>query len=201
MVQMSESTGELLRLARLGDRDAESKLVDHLYNDLKRMAAHFLAAERKNHTLQPTALVHEAYARLLGKSRLTALDRQHFFHLAGRTMRRVLVDSARHRNSTPARYLEPIGDLDKVFHHDPDRPARYIAIDEALERLAQKDPDMVKIVEMRFFAGLTEDEIAESLGVSRRTISREWSNAQAELALLLAQELSPPDKAVTKKPQ
>lgn len=181
MVQMS--TEELLRSAREGDKRAEARLIEHLYQDLKRMAAYHLAGERRNHTLQPTALVNEAYRRLAASAGLQASDRGHLFALMGTTMRRVLVDCARARKTSPngnLRQARP-GELEEVFQFDPRRPKRYLALDHALEMLAARDPKLVALVEMRFFAGLTEEQAAEALGVSRRTVVRWWLVSKAVL--------------------
>ena len=156
-------------------------MIEHLYQDLKRLAAHYMASERPNHTLAPTALVNEAYRRLMGNATLQAKDRHHFFALAGRTMRRVLVDHGRRRKASPQGYRAPEAELEQIFCFDSQRPGRFLAVDQALIRLAAHDERMCSIVEMRFFAGLSEDEIAEALGLSRRTVIRDWKVAKAWL--------------------
>lgn len=171
----------LLQRIRSGDRAAESQLFDILYDDLRRLAAHYMKGERPSHTLQPTALVNEAYLRIFGDERVAIHDRHHFLSLAGAVMRRLLVDHARaHLAAKRGAGVAP-ATLDEHFHYDSSDPARYLALDQALTRLHAIDPRQCQIVEMRFFAGLSEDEIAEALSISERTVKRDWRVARVWL--------------------
>jgi RNA polymerase sigma factor (TIGR02999 family) len=167
----------LLRAWRRGDQDALDRLTPLVYDELRRRARHYLRGERPDHTLRPTALVHEVYLRLVGLDEVDWQDRQHFFALAARQMRRILVDAARAR-----RYQKRGGgavtvafdeDL-AVSSHTPD----LVALDDALELLAEKDERKVRVVELRFFAGLTNEEIAAALGISTDTVTRDWQMAR-----------------------
>jgi RNA polymerase sigma-70 factor, ECF subfamily len=175
------TTTLLLQKIRSGDRAAESELFDILYDDLRRLAAHFMKGERSSHTLQPTALVNEAYLRIFGDTPVPIRDRHHFLALAGAVMRRLLVDHARaHQAAKRGAGLAP-ATFDDHFQYDSGDPARYLALDQALSRLHEQDPRQCQIVEMRYFAGLTEAEIAESLEISERTVKRDWQVARAWL--------------------
>jgi RNA polymerase sigma factor (TIGR02999 family) len=181
---MSETPGDLtvlLRRMNQGDQTAESELATEVYDELRRLAARYMRCERSDHTLQPTALVHEAFLKLFESKDIDWQGRAHFFAVASRTMRRILVDHARRvhagkrsgdRNGVP---------LDSAFLYAEERPAELIALDEALQRLSELDPRQCRIVELRFFGGLSVEEAAEILGVSERTIKREWSVARAWL--------------------
>jgi RNA polymerase sigma factor (TIGR02999 family) len=181
VAESSEIT-RLLNLARQGDRRAEERLLDALYAELRRIASACLRAERKDHTLQPTALVHEAYLRLASRREKEWLNRTHFLAVAAQAMRRVLVDCAR------ARYSKKRGGDAHRIEFDPELAGstdtwaeELLDIDLALSRLAELDERQAKVVEMRFFAGLTEIEIGQLLGVSERTVKREWEFARAWL--------------------
>src|SRR5688572_8342479 len=155
----------LLRQWRGGDRLAFERLSELVYDELRRMARGYLAGERRDHTLQPTALVHETYLRLVDENAVAWEDRRHFFAIAATTMRRILVDYARgqrreKRGGDRARVsLESMAELPAT-----ERAAEVIAVDEALERLASEDQLKASVVELRFFAGLTNDEAAAILG-------------------------------------
>lgn len=156
-----------------------------VYEQLRRMARRQLSAEADGHTLTATALVHEAWLKLVDQTQTEWQDRTHFFAIASLAMRRILVDFARrHRairrggvDGTPP---APIS-LDSVELSVAERADALIALDEALERLAEVDPRLARVVECRFFAGLTEEETAEALNVSRRTVAREWALARGWL--------------------
>jgi RNA polymerase sigma factor (TIGR02999 family) len=171
----------LLNLARQGDRRAEERLLDALYAELRRIATACLRSERNDHTLQPTALVHEAYLRLASQRDKEWQNRTHFLAVAAQAMRRVLVDCAR------ARYAKKRGgdacrvefDLDLLGTEN--WAEELLDIDFCLSRLAEQDERQAKVVEMRFFAGLTEVEIGQLLGISERTVKREWEFARAWL--------------------
>ena len=175
----------LLRAWRQGDRGALESLIPLVYADLHRMAERRLRDERPGHTLQPTAIVNEAYLRLVGAEGQDWENRAHFFAAAARSMRRILVDHARTRQAKKrggggTRYL-----LDTTIMVEP-RAVDLIAVDDALEKLAALDPEQGRVVELRFFAGLTEDETAGALGVSPATVHRKWLSAKAYLHRELA---------------
>jgi len=172
----------LLRAWRAGDAVAQEQLMLVLYDELRRTARHYMQLERDGHTLQTTALVNEAYLRLAGVHEVTYRDRVHFFVLAAQMMRRVLVDHARSRG-----YLKRGAGARPVPLEDsriasPDRDAQVVALDEALDELARRDARKAKVVELRFFAGLSAEETAVALGVSPKTVLRDWSLSKAWLA-------------------
>jgi RNA polymerase sigma factor (TIGR02999 family) len=181
---MTHQPGEVTRLLvglRAGNREAEGRLVEVVYGELHRMAARYIRRERRDHTLQATALVNEAYMRLVDQRGKDWQNRAHFFGVAAQVMRRVLVDHARTHQS-----LKRGGEVEKISLEDalpfsPERPDQLLALDEALSRLAAFDSRQARIVELRFFGGLTEAETAEVLGISSRTVKRDWSVAKAWL--------------------
>ncbi len=169
-----------------GDREAPERLMPFVYDELRRLARIFLTRERGGHTLQPTALVHEAYLRLVDQTRVNWQNRAHFYGIAASMMRRVLIDHAR-AHSTEKRGGAAIRlSIDDVQLPIEERAAGLVALDEALERLAEFDERKCKVVELRFFGGLSDKEIAEVLGVTTRTVLRDWKTAR----LLLYRELS-----------
>ena len=169
-----------------GDANAPERLMPFVYDELRRLARSFLAKERDDHTLQPTALVHEAYVRLVDQTRVNWQNRAHFYGIAASMMRRVLIDHAR------AHAAEKRGggavrlSLNDVQVPLEQRAADFVALDEALKRLSQFDERKSRVVEMRFFGGLNDEEIAEVLGVTTRTVLRDWKKAR----LWLYRELS-----------
>jgi RNA polymerase sigma factor (TIGR02999 family) len=186
MSELGEIT-QLLRLTQAGDKSAESKLIELLYGDLRRLAAAYLSRERRDHTLQPTALLHEAYLRLAGQGTKEWLSRSHFVAAAAQAMRYVLVDWARARSATKRGGRMVRIDLDKAPVFTETWPAQMLDLDAALRQLAQQHERYARVVEMRFFGGLTDQEIAEVLGVSDRTVSRDWEFARAWLEGVLNQ--------------
>jgi len=165
----------------LSRREVLDRLAPIVYDELRLLAAAHLRKERPDHTLQPTALVHEAYARLMDDARPPWIDRPHFFRTAARAMRRVLIEHARKRRSLK-RGGEPVRvSLDQVGPSSWDEPEILLALDEALLRLEKKDARAAEVVQLRYFAGLSVAETAEVLDVSVRTVKREWSFAQAWL--------------------
>lgn len=170
----------LLGRLREGDTAARDRLLDLLYPELRRIAAYYLRSERKGHTLQPTALVNEAYLRLLGGQPVEWQDRAHFIAVLARQMRRVLVDHAR-----GIRADKRGGDAVKVALDEAQGVASVehdvVAIDEALAELEREDSRASRVVELRFFGGLTEHEIAQVLGISVATVKRDWTFAKAWL--------------------
>jgi RNA polymerase sigma factor (TIGR02999 family) len=165
----------LLQAWGQGDVDAGERLFPLVYAELRRQARRYMRGERAAHMLQPTALAHEAYLRLAGRERAWA-DRAHFFAVAARVMRQVLVDHARRHRAAKRDGLQLEAPEDVR-----DEPVDLLDLDAALAELAQLDPKQVEVVEMRFFAGLSVEETAEALGLSPRTVKREWSTARAWL--------------------
>lgn len=173
----------MLERVRLGDRDAMAMLIDLVYAELKKIARRELARERPDHTLQPTALVHETYLRLIGKSNIVWENRAHFFGAAATAMRHILVDHARAARAHRRGGGQPLVSLDDpaVAAEDESRIDDVLAVDEVLDRLGRISARQKTIVEMRFYAGFTEDEIAEILQLSVRTVKRDWAVARAWL--------------------
>jgi len=185
---------QLLLAWRDGDQDALDRLTPLVYDELRRVAHRQLGAEPTGHTLGTTALVHETYLKLVDQSRVAWGDRGHFFAIAARVMRRVLLDYARQhlaakRGGGARRISLDEPSLDEsafaVAGDSDDRAETLIALDAALERLAALDERLVRVVECRFFLGLTDEETAQALGVTDRTVRRDWIKAKA----LLAKEL------------
>jgi RNA polymerase sigma factor (TIGR02999 family) len=178
---------QLLELIHTGDRLAETKLLEILYADLRRIAAYHLSRERPDHSLQPTALVHEVYVRVFGSTRPVTRNRGHFMALAARVMRRLLVDRARTRNAEKRGRGLTIVPLEGDLPYHDDRSEEFLAVHAAIERLREWAPRQSQIVEMRFFAGMEEEEIADYLSVSSRTVKRDWAMARAWLHAELSQ--------------
>lgn len=176
-----ESTTALLIQLRQGNRDAETRLLGGVYDELRRIAAAHMRSERPNHTLQPTALVHEAYARLIQEPHISFHDRVDFFGIASKRMRRVLVDYARTRNAAKQGGMHHQVTLDDALGVADSRCLDVLALEEALCRLEQLDQRQAKIVELHFFGGLSFEEIANVLDVSLRTAKRDWAMARAWL--------------------
>ena len=179
--ERNENVTELLLAWGEGDAEALERLAPLVYGELHRLAHRYMNQERDGHTLQTSALVNEAYLKLIDVRRVRWQNRGHFFAMAGRLMRRILVDFARRR-----RYLKRGGAAEHV-HFDENltlsagRSSDLLDIDEALKALADLDPRKVQVVEMRFFAGLEVQEIAEALNVSPETVRRDWRLAKAWL--------------------
>lgn len=187
MPDAREVTG-LLLAATEGDPDAAEALLPAVYDELYRRAAALMRRENAAHTLQPTMLVHDAWLRLIDQDRVQWNNRGHFFALASKMMRRVLVDHARRRQR-----LKRGGDHVRVTLAPADaralsveRDTDVLALDQALEQLAEVDPRQADIVVMRFFGGLTVSEVAEILGVSKRTVEAEWTATKAWLRRALS---------------
>lgn len=166
---------------REGRQEALDALLPLVYEELRRIANRSLRRERGSHTLQPTALVHEAFLRLLGQREVHWQNRAHFFAIASQIIRRILVDYARRRGAAKRGAGIETTALEHEVAASATQPVDTLALDEALTRLAQRDHQQARIVEMRFFGGLTNDEIAEVLGVSSRTVMRDWNMARAWL--------------------
>jgi RNA polymerase sigma-70 factor (ECF subfamily) len=175
--------GDVTRLLQswsCGEKKALNELVPIIHGELRGLAAACLRRERRDHTLQPTALVHEAYLRLVDQTQVQCQNRAQFFAIAANLMRHILVDHARHHlaakrgGGNKAAVEEEAGMV-------AERGVDFVALDEALDQLAQLDPRQSRIVELRFFGGMIEDEIAEVLGVSAITVKRDWRIARAFL--------------------
>jgi len=171
----------LLAELSAGNRDVESRLIPQVYGELRRLAAHYMRSERGNHTLQPTALVNEAYTRLVQQPQIPWQSRAHFFATASHLMRHILVDHARARRAGKRGGLQRQVTLDDALLPSSERTMDVLILDEALENLAQFDPRQARIVELHFFGGLTFAEIALVLKVTERTVKRDWSMARAWL--------------------
>ena len=177
--QTSQISG-LLAGWREGDQNALDRLMPLVYGELRKIAASYLRQERKDHTLQPTALVHEAYLRLTHQKDVAWQNRAHFFGIAAQMMRRILVDHARKRLAAKrdaSAWKVATAEVDGGAESAPE----LLALDRALEELEKIDPQQAKIVELRFFGGLTVEETAEVAGISPRTVKREWRTAKAWL--------------------
>lgn len=182
--RVASQPGEVTQLLieiRAGKRDAEAKLIPLVYRELRRLAASYLRGERADHTLQPTALVHEAYLRLTKLHEVDWQSRSHFFATAATVMRRILVDHARAQNANKREGCRDAVSLEEALVVSPARSLQLIALDDALDRLAKLDVRRSKIVELRFFGGLSEEETGEVLGISARTVKRDWRVAKAWL--------------------
>jgi RNA polymerase sigma-70 factor, ECF subfamily len=176
----SAEVTQLLIALREGEREAVDRLVPLVYAELRRLAAFYLKSERAGHTLQPTALVHEAFLRLVDAD-VQWQNRGHFFALAANLMRRILVDYARKYQAEKRGGGEAKVSLEEAFVFAQERPREMIALDEALQRLAEIDPRRSQVVELKFFGGLSHEEIAEVLGVHKNTVLRDWNLARAWL--------------------
>jgi len=172
---------QLLQRWSRGDRAAAEEILPLVYGELRRIAEGHFRKERPGHTLQATALVHEAWMRLAEESGLRWQSRVQFFGLVAHLIRRILVDHARRQNRLKRGGGAQRVSLDEAMEVAAGRPPELVALDDALERLAEVDPRKAKVVELRFFAGLTVEETAEVLGVSVETVGREWRRARAWL--------------------
>jgi RNA polymerase sigma factor (TIGR02999 family) len=179
---MAERAGAVTRLLKAwesGDLEARDELIPLVYRELRQRAAVYLRRERLDHTLQPTALVHEAFVRLVGQNRAAWKNRAHFFGIAAQMMRRILVDHARDRHRAKRQGFKVTLEEDVATT----QPAHIevLTLDSALDELTRLDARQGQIVELRYFGGLSEDEVAAVLSVSRATVTREWQTARAWL--------------------
>jgi RNA polymerase sigma factor (TIGR02999 family) len=179
--EASASVTRLLQAWGNGDEHARDELMSLVYSDLKRQATAYLRRERRDHTLQPTALVHEAYMRLLGQKCVEWQNRAHFFGIAAQMMRRILVDHARERQAGKRPPRDFRVDLNEGTATAMPPDVEVLMLDAALEQLASIRPRQAVIVELRYFGGLSEDDVAAVLSVSRATVTREWQAARAWL--------------------
>ncbi len=172
----------MLAELRSGNKEALTKLIPLVYDELHRLAEHYMRNERVGHTLQPTALINEAYMRLASAEKADWQHRAHFVAVAAGTMRRVLIDHARKRKAAKRGGEQAALPLeDNLEFLSEERPEELIALDEALTRLQELDPRQSQVVELRFFGGLTVEETAEVLGISPKTVKRDWAVARAWL--------------------
>lgn len=179
--QASNPVTELLFRWRSGDDEALQVLVPLVYDEMRRLAHSYLRRERSDHTLQSTALVHEAYVRLTGNAPPQWQNRAHFFGVAAHLMRQILVEHARSRNTSKRG-----GDVVRLAIDNLNEPGEHpdldiVALDDALKDLARIDPQQGRVVELRFFTGLSIEETAEVMGISASTVKRDWSTARAWL--------------------
>lgn len=186
MPERKENTTQLLKKARGGDRQSLDEFLPLVYDELKRIAAHKLSLERAGHTLQATALVHEAYLRMIDQHSVDWRNRAHFFGLASEMMRRILVNYAESRNAKKRGEGKTLVSLDEAENVSADAAGvDLIFLDDALKELAEFDSVQAKIIELKFFGGLTNEEVAEVLSVSESTVKREWRMARAWLTTKL----------------
>lgn len=184
--EASENPTGLLLSSRGGDRAALDQLMPLVYRELRRLAGGYLRGERPGHTLQPTALANEVYIRLIDQSRIQLQDRAHFFAIAGRMMRRILVDHARRRGALKRGAGETKLAFDEALHN-PARPQiDAFELADALARLEEMDERQAQVVELRALGGLTVEEVAQTLEISTATVKREWRMARAWLYRELA---------------
>jgi RNA polymerase sigma factor (TIGR02999 family) len=188
MDQSPAAVASLLEGARQGDEQALATLVPLVYDELRRLAASYLRRERPGQTLQATALVHDAYLRLLQDSQLSWQNRAHFFGIAARSMRQILIERARSRHAAKRGGRQVRVTFDPGLIVPGREPLDFEALDDALTRLGALDPDLAGVVEVRFFGGLSIEEAAEAMGISPATVKRRWTLAKAWLARDLGSE-------------
>jgi RNA polymerase sigma factor (TIGR02999 family) len=181
VTSLSDTITGLLQAHRQGDEKALDRLIPLIYPDLRRMARRQMRGRAGGTTLDTTALVHEAYLKLVGRHRPDWEDRAHFFGVCARAMRQVIVDHARERRASKRGGGGAPCTLDETAIAIDEQATSLLAIDEALDRLAELDARLPRLVECRFFAGLTEEETAEALAVPLRTVQRDWARARAWL--------------------
>jgi len=172
---------ELLIDWNRGDKSALDRLMPLVYEELRNVARRRLAAEQREHTLQSAALVNETYLRLVDQERVHWRNRAHFFAISARLMRRILVDHARLRSAAKRGGANPKLSLDESLRVQDQPDLDVVALDEALDALAKLDPQQARVIELRFFAGLTIEEVSEALAISPATITRDWVTAKAWL--------------------
>lgn len=176
-VEITALLGEVQR----GNAEAQSRLASLVYDELHRLAAGYMNRERAGHSLQATVLVDEAFIRLVDQNDRSWQNRTHFFAAAAQIMRRILIDYARNRRAEKRGGVQARVPFDDAVAFSDDNLEEWIEVDQALSRLADRDSRMARIVELRFFGGLTEEEIGEALGISPRTVKRDWKVAKAWL--------------------
>ena len=185
---MSDITHVLQTIGR-GENQASSDLLPLVYDELRGLAAARMAQEASGQTLQPTALVHEAWLRLVGNGERTWQNRAHFFGAAAEAMRRILIESARRKSRLKRGGGLARVDVAEITLADTTPDDKILLVDEALARLEKEDPEKARIVTLKFFGGLTNQEVAQSLGVTERTIERQWAFAKAWMFRCIRSEL------------
>lgn len=181
-VRNSLQITHLLKKWSEGNQEVLDKLMPLVYDELRRQASRYLRRERANHTLQTTALIHEAYLKLIDQNQVEWQNRTHFFAIAAQAMRRILVDYARERNREKrGGAAENLPLEEAAFVVSEGKNVDLVALDEALDRLAEFDERQARVVELRYFSGLSIDETAEILGISNVTVRRDWNMAKAWL--------------------
>lgn len=178
---MEANITRLLGEAKCGDKDAQSRLASLVYDELHRLALRFMRGERPDNSLQATVLAHEAFIKLVGEAERNWENRSHFFAVAAQMMRRLLIDHARSRRAEKRGGGAVKVEWNETVIVSTQHCEQWLAVDEALNRLSDRDPRLSRIVELRFFAGLTEQEIGEVLGISARQVKRDWKVAKAWL--------------------
>jgi RNA polymerase sigma factor (TIGR02999 family) len=187
----SSRVTQLLEKFDPGDRHAGEQLFADVYSELRALAARYLRRERKNHTLQPTALVHEAYLKLVGQTRVDCQGRAHFLAMAARAMREILVDHARRHRAAKRGGNRHCIALDDNLVVESSRDLDLLALEDALTKLAKLDPRQARMVELRFFGGLDIAEVAKVTGTSKRSVEREWTMVRAWLRRELSRSEAP----------
>lgn len=195
MSQLPSDITLLLHAAASGDRRDLDALMAAIYSDMRRLAMSHMKSERKDHTLSPTALVHEAYVKFIDQRTTDWKNRLHFFSVASRIIRRILIDHAREKHALKrgGRSADDQRSMTRISIHEldiaaPSRDVDLIALDEALVELASLDEHQARIVELRYFGGCTIEEIAELLKVGKRTVDRDWQAARAWLMDRLSED-------------
>jgi RNA polymerase sigma-70 factor (ECF subfamily) len=187
--EAEKSITQILSEIKSGNETALHELLPVVYDELRRLANSYLRRERADHTLQPTALVHEAYLRLIGQNGIEWQNRAHFFGVSARLMREILIEYARRRNRQKrGGALKTQIALDEAVSFSSQKQFDIVAVDDALSKLEQLDKRQARIVEMKFFGGLTVEEIGEVLNISPATVKREWSSAKLLLYKMLNAE-------------
>ena len=177
---MAESATDLLVSLSAGDQTVLDRLLPIVYEELRKIARRRLSGERRDHSLQTTELVHEAYIRLVGKTQVTWQSRAHFIAVASTAMRRILIDHARRKKAAKrGGGATMLSIQDSLVEGQPAKSLDLLELDRALEKLQETQPDKARVVEMRFFGGLQESEVAEVMGISTRTVIRYWNFARA----------------------
>ena len=188
MKHATKDVTRLLEQLRAGDRNAVAELVPLLYDELRQLASNYLRRERPGHTLQATALVHEAYLRLVEQKDVGWQNRSHFFGLAAQQMRRILVDHARNRHAAKRGGSVPKVTLDEALVVSDQAAEDVLQLNELLSRLGERDEQQARVVELRVFGGLTVEEAAEALDISPATVKRDWAMAKAWLTREIQRE-------------
>jgi RNA polymerase sigma factor (TIGR02999 family) len=176
-----KEVSEILSAWGHGDQDAGNKLIGIVYQELRRLAAYYLQSERGDHTLQPTALVHELYLKLFSAEPVQLQDRQHFLAIAARQLRYIVVDYARSKHAQKRGGHQAAISLDEVQGLEVPTDSRVIDLDRALGQLEALDARAAQVVELRFFGGLTDEEAGKALGISPATVKRDWNFARSWL--------------------